>query len=40
MFKCIMNAVSEERTHSSIYLGARRNNEDEPSIYTDLFPGS
>ena len=29
-----MNVASEEQIYSSIHSGARRNNEDEPLIYT------
>lgn len=35
-----MNATSEEQIYSSIHLGTIRNNENEPPIYTGLFPGS
>lgn len=35
-----MNATSEEQIYGSIHLGAIRNNENEPPIYTGLFPGS
>lgn len=35
----MMNVAYEEQIYSSYYLGSRRINEDEPTIYKNIFPG-
>ena len=35
----MVNVAYEEQIHSSYYLGSRRINEDEPTIYKNIFPG-